>query len=199
MRDIRHITPRYVFDRIRLLGEEYKHPDWPWLTKDAVEILEKVLKEEDRGLEFGSGRSTLWLAKRVGKIISTEDNEEWFNKVQKNIRDSGLKNVEVYFRQAEKYTESLDESGDESLDFVLVDGFARDICTQKSFNKLKSGGILIIDNINRYIPNQSRAPGSIRTEFESPAWEKLFKETLMHWKMIWTTNGVTDTLIAIKP
>jgi hypothetical protein len=46
------------------------HPDVPWLTRQAVEILEDWLKPGYVGLEWGSGRSTLWFARRVSHLTS---------------------------------------------------------------------------------------------------------------------------------
>jgi hypothetical protein len=39
----RHLTPRYVFDRVRVLAHERRHPEAPWLTAAAVAFLERWL------------------------------------------------------------------------------------------------------------------------------------------------------------
>jgi putative heme iron utilization protein len=52
--------------------DEFLHPNWPWLTKEAILLLERLLRPDDIGLEFGSGRSTIWFAERVEKLISIE-------------------------------------------------------------------------------------------------------------------------------
>jgi len=81
MRTIKHWTPRYVYDRLAVLIDERKNPDHPWLTADMVRILETWLKPTDVGLEFGSGRSTIWFANRLKKLTSVEHNKEWYRKV----------------------------------------------------------------------------------------------------------------------
>src|SRR6478609_8379982 len=56
--------------------------DVPWWTYDAIDVVDGWLKaravEVDRPLrvfEYGSGASTLWLARRVGEIHSVEHHE----------------------------------------------------------------------------------------------------------------------------
>ena len=46
----------------------------------------------------------------------------------------------------EKYTNSLSDFKDFYFDFGLIDGHHRLECVEKSLNKVKNGGILIIDN-----------------------------------------------------
>src|SRR3989304_760534 len=193
---IEHWTPHYIFNRINLFFTEKMNPDWPWLTKDAVKILNQLLKKDDVGLEFGSGRSTVWLAKKVKKIISIEDDKNWFKKIQKDLNDKNLNNVDYKFKSPKEYT--FDGIEDESIDFVLVDGQFRDLCVEKSISKIKKGGLIIIDNINRYVPNISHSPGSIRDTFASDIWQDIFLNKIKNWRCVWTTNGVTDTLILFK-
>jgi len=93
---------------------------------------------------------------------------------------------------------------DLSLDFVLVDGACRDYCAYASISKIRSGGILVIDNINWYIPRpssvESVSPSSLKhdDDFETETWSKVW-EQIHDWRFIWTTNGVTDTALFQKP
>jgi hypothetical protein len=59
-----HRTPRYVYHRTRQLFYERAHPADPWLTPAAIGLLSTLLRPADTGVEFGSGRSTLWFAAR---------------------------------------------------------------------------------------------------------------------------------------
>src|SRR6185295_16083792 len=59
VRTIRHWTPRYVYDRTSDLLYAHRHPGLPWITRQATDLLAGLLRPSDRGLEFGSGRSTL--------------------------------------------------------------------------------------------------------------------------------------------
>ena len=73
-RSFRHWTFRYLIDRTELLLYERRHPDLPWLTREAVDFLASWLQPSDHGLEWGSGRSTVWLAQRVSRLVSIEHN-----------------------------------------------------------------------------------------------------------------------------
>lgn len=193
-----HWTPRYIYNRVRLLIDERLHPDWPWLTKEAVLLLDQLLKKDDLGLEFGSGRSTVWFAKRVKELISIEHDEKWFNWVLKRLKEEKLNNVKYYLKSEADYLDIFKEIPDNSIDFVLVDGLRRDEAALLSLVKIKTEGLLIVDNINWFIPSNSYSPSSKRGDnFENDNW-RLFWAKIKDWRKIWTTNGVTDTLIVFK-
>lgn len=100
-----------------------------------------------------------------------------------------------------RYVRIIDEVSDESLDFVLVDGLARSWCALAAIPKLRPGGLLVIDNANWYLPGPypSRSPNS-RNEL-GPAGPEWFEVSyaLARWRCIWTSNGVTDTAMWVKP
>lgn len=208
MRSFRHLTPRYVRDRLTLMAYERANPDQPWLTRTMVEILDTLLLPDDVGLEFGSGRSTRWFARRVGHLTSVEHNRDWYVRVEKQLESIG-KAVD-YRLHEDGATESQDSAyvkvarsiSPSSLDFVLVDGMARDHCAHASLDKLKPGGMLIIDNVNWYLPRESKthSPNSRDLEdgYASSVWQQIGDE-IQGWRSIWTTNGVTDTALWIKP
>ncbi len=43
------------------------------------------VRPEDVGLEWGSGRSTVWFAKRVAEITSVEHDPKWASIVRKRL------------------------------------------------------------------------------------------------------------------
>ena len=67
---IEHLTPRYVKNKLKVIADEKWHPDNPWLTNDAVELPDRLLMPSDVGVEFGSGGSTVWFAKRLRHLTS---------------------------------------------------------------------------------------------------------------------------------
>lgn len=210
MRTIRHWTPRYLWNRARQRLYSRRFPENPWLTSDAVEILNTMLKPVDVGLEWGAGRSTLWLASRLSHLISIEDNPQWYSFVCSSLAAKGQRNVIVKLCEASsapedsnkynQYWRIVEEFGPCSLDVVLVDGKYRDICATSVLDKLSHGGLMVIDNCNRYLPSASRSPNSRRLH-DGPATEqwKLFAESVASWRYIWTSNGVWDTGVWIKP
>ena len=207
-RPYRHLTPRYVMDRLGVMHQERRKPDAPWLTAASVEILESWLRVSDVGLEWGSGRSTLWFAKRTSLLHSVEHDVGWGQRVSAQL--DGEPSLRVKYHLAEDGTSGRPDSAyvgvvrlldDESVDYCLVDGVSRDHCANAALDKLKPGGLLIVDNANWYIPRShpSRAPGSrsLLDGFASAEWA-LFAQRVGGWRCIWTTNGVTDTAIWVR-
>lgn len=209
MRSFRHWTPRYVWDRLNVMKVERQNPDAPWLTASAISILSTWLKSSDIGFEWGSGRSTVWFAKRVARVISVEHDLEWARSVPDMLKRTQVEGRVAYRTVSESadengnfaYVDVIKEAPDLSLDFCLVDGMLRDRCALACLDKLKSGGLLIIDNVNWYLPREpvTSSPGS-RTLLNGPAselWDD-FQRHVAQWRHIWTTNGVTDTAFWIK-
>lgn len=203
----RHWTVRYICDRLREWIFQKRNPDAPWLTPAAVQLLRILLAPEHRGLEFGSGRSTSWLAARCGSLISVEDNPVWYEQVQRRLSEQGLHNVDYRFaagageQLAENYRTLLQGLPDHHFDFVLVDSeYHRDVLVNLVVPKLKPGGFLVVDNINWFLPSGSRSPHS-RTEADGPAgslWSA-FARSVQDWRCTWTSSGVTDTAFFFKP
>ena len=196
-RTFRHWTPTYVVDPLRAFGNQRRHPEWPWLTADMVRILQTWLRPSDRGLEWGSGRSTIWFAQRVASVFSLEHDDAWGKWVRATLSQHGLHNVEHHLIVSQ---EQYVTAGHGEFDFILVDGMdgTRDLCALRAVSLLRPGGALIVDNCNWFLPSNSRSPNSVR---QSPATEKWaeFLAKVAAWRMIWTSNGVTDTALWIKP
>ena len=200
-RKVFHWTPRYLLDRGRLMLYERTHPNSPWLTPTAVKILDQRLKPQHRGLEWGSGRSTLWFAQRVSALVSVEHNPYWHQWVASLLTKRTLSNVDLrMYPEEPAYLAAAEALPPESMDFCLVDGFARDRCALNAVRVLKPGGLLILDNSNWYLPSRSRSPNS-RTDEQGPSSEiwRQFLERVRGWPCTWTSNGVTDTTLWTKP
>ncbi|MFQ5776820.1 MAG: O-methyltransferase [Terriglobia bacterium] len=201
MRRVKHWTPRYLVNRLRLMAYERRHPDVPWLTQEMVALLGSWLRSEDHALEWGAGRSTLWLARRVGRLTSVEHNLSYHRRLKARLEAEGQHNVELRFCEREdEYVAVATQLPPESLDLVLVDGVARDLCALAALPRLKPGGILVLDNSNRYLPSGSCAPASRRPP-QGPASETwgLFASRVQQWRCLWTSNGVFDTALWVKP
>ena len=158
----------------------------PWLVYDAVKWLKKNLNKSMDGYEWGSGRSTLFFAERIKKLISIEHDKKWYVTVNKWLMDRKLNNIELNFIPPQKnstntspdYYNHILKYEDENFDFVLVDGRMRVRCMINAMNKVKPGGFLIYDDSHR---NKEIFP------------------ILDGWKIINFTNGLTQTSIFVKP
>jgi predicted O-methyltransferase YrrM len=204
-----HWTPRYIIDRLRLMWFEKRHPSDPWFTQSAIAVLDCLLKRTDQGLEFGSGRSTIWFARRVSKLTSVETNPVWHEKVSAELRSLKMshvrcllipEDVEEALGRESAYIQVFRQFEKAGLDFVLVDGSYRADCAVTCADYLRPGGFMILDNANWYLPSSSVAPNS-RSPEQGPVSERWaeFLELVSDWRYIWTGNGVTDTAIYFKP
>ena len=206
-RSFKHWSLAYLLNRLRERLYRRLHPDLPWLSPEAVRILSENLRSSDVGLEFGSGRSTIWFAQRVGFLTSVEHNPEWHRRVSIQARRLGLTNLTCLLVPGEDkaatdpiYARTAERFADGSLDFILVDGIFRDACAIASLGKLRSGGLFILDDAHRYLPSESKSPyaRSLEEGPASPAWERFYAAVRL-WHCQWTSNGVSDTVIFYKP
>ena len=204
-----HWTPKYIVNRLNEVLYHKRYPDHPWLTKSANCILTSYLKKSDIALEFGSGRSTLWFAARIGFLTSVEHDPLWYKRNSLNLKKRNLSNVNCILIEKNdqyndgwesKYVQVAESFSNESLDLVIVDGIYRCACAMTAIDKLRTGGMLIIDNVNWFLPSKSISPNS-RSFSQgplTPEWGD-FLNKVKEWRCIWTTSGVTDTALFLKP
>ena len=57
----------------------------PWFTYPAIEYLNQLDLSHMRVLEFGSGFSTLYWAKRTKHVTSVEDSKSWYERMKKEM------------------------------------------------------------------------------------------------------------------
>lgn len=205
-RPVSHLTPRYLLDRFRLSLSQRRAPDSPWLTAEAIAVLNTALHRNDNGLEHGSGASTIWLARRTNHLISIENSLEWHKRVNDDLEREGLKNVDCRYIPAnedlqddpyrEPYVEADPTISPASLDYVVIDAWYRDECALRAVELLKPGGILVLDNANWFLPHATRSPFSVAAP-ASALWSD-FAVLVADWRLIWASNGVWDTALWFK-
>ena len=207
-----HWSRRYIRSRTLVGLDQLLHPRAPWLVRGARRWLESELRSSFVGIEWGSGRSTRWLARRVKRVVSIETNPNWYQRVTHRLQQSRLNNVDyvlvpipyqegfpgekcvVANRQA--YGEAYGAIPDGTLDFAFVDGCHRALCVGLAIDLLKPGGILVLDNSNRFLPTDSRVPERYATPRDDD-WLRL-SESLRQWRKLVFADGVTETSVWIK-
>jgi predicted O-methyltransferase YrrM len=120
-------------------------PELPWLGFRAIRFLDELIEKDWKILEFGSGMSTLWFAKRCSLVVSIESDKVWYEKIEAILREMEFKNVDYLYRVGDQY-HSLHEYRDSFFDLVLVDGFERDKTMRTAIEKVKHGGYIYLDN-----------------------------------------------------
>lgn len=208
VRSLRHWTPRYAVDRVRWEVYDRRHQDEPWLSPAANALLSTLLLPSDHGLEWGSGRSTVWLARRIGHLTSMEDVPRWHARVSVQLRSSNIENVAYHLtpRPSEDdgawssdYVGVASSFPDQSLGFALVDGSAREYCAASVIPKIAPGGILVLDDTNGYFDYPSRSPASRAGLGPKNIVWKQVADTLAEWRMLRTSSGLKDTELYVRP
>ena len=133
-------------------------PILPWISYRAMQKINKILTPDSVLMEFGSGMSTVWYSQRCKKVVSIEDNEQWYTKIDKEFKRRKINNVDYNLLMNENYYQ-LDEFADASFDFIVVDGSERGKCVASALKKLKPKGYVYLDNSDKY-PNEEE--GDIR-------------------------------------
>ncbi len=172
-------------------------PTEPWITREAVEFLRKYLTKEMNVVEFGSGSSTRWIAERVKRLVSIENDKQWYEEVKKDISDLTnvhyiLVEVDEYSTDDEKkkYTNILNtygaplSSSREFFDLILVEGRLRSKTIIATSEKVINGGILMLDNAERY-HNAQGIP------WYGPGIDHMRS---LKWKETTTSNGIIQTM-----
>ena len=117
----------------------------PWCTYPFISFIEARLKKEFTVLEFGSGNSTMWYAKKVAHIKCVEHHKEWYNKVKRQMTG----NIEIVFQELEYNGAYSKEAKDVKYDIIIIDGRDRVNCLNNSVDALKEGGVFVFDNSER--------------------------------------------------
>ena len=149
----------------------------PWMNFRVIEWLESSLRSEMHVFEYGSGGSTLFLAERVAQVVSIEHDEGFYAFMAKQLQHEGMSNCTYTLSTPEPmesggvppygctgftsewpahgtmnfeaYVKTIDAYPDRSFDLVTVDGRARPSCVLRALPKIKDGGWLLVDNMER--------------------------------------------------
>ncbi|MFH1497040.1 MAG: hypothetical protein ABII82_04360 [Verrucomicrobiota bacterium] len=141
----------------------------PWMNAKAVRELSKLSGHGIRVFEYGSGSSTLYFLSRGCHTFSIEHDSDWHAKVAAMVNASAARTLllvppetrtalnSAFASQKkefgglafERYVKSIDAHPDGYFDMVLVDGRARAACARQAWPKIKPGGYLVYDNLER--------------------------------------------------
>lgn len=133
-------------------------PRRPMISYRATRVIAGRLTPESVVVEFGSGMSTLWFARRCRSLLSIEDDSYWHALVERRLRSDGASHVRYELRSAATYSQ-VHDLPDASVDFVLVDGSQRARCITAILPKIRAGGALYLDNSDK---DMTRPDGDLR-------------------------------------
>jgi hypothetical protein len=185
----------------------------PWYNFSCVAFLERHLRPGMSVFEYGSGASTVYFSKLGLEGTSIEHDPAWATRIQDLLRQAGSHWQVIYvLADAEpvsgpsdpsdvrachsamapfsrtsfrSYVHAIDAFATGSLDLITVDGRSRPSCLMASLSKLKSGGMLLLDDSERerYGKAMAQVPSSWkRLDFFGPKAAKSFARTTIWWK-----------------
>lgn len=144
--------------------------DVPWWTFASTDVVEDFLRRRPRAraLEWGSGASTVWLARRCGSVVSIEHDADWARSMRRVLPrnaelrvvppvDAGTRLTRDVVPSAKRGFEGLDfadyvaevDHVTGEFDLVVVDGRAREACLARAVGRLAPGGMVVVDNVER--------------------------------------------------
>lgn len=150
--------------------------DVPWWTFKSADRVSAFLagRPDARVLEWGSGASTLWLARRAGEVTAIEHDPGW----AADVESLAPAHVTVLVELPEpssapavpsakpgfdgldfsRYVARIDDVGG-PFDLIVIDGRAREACLEKALAHLAPGGLIVFDNVDRqrYLDAMARA------------------------------------------
>ena len=174
--------------------------DVPWWSYTAIESVSTFLAKLPNAhvFEYGSGASTIWLAKRAQHVTSIEHDADWFEIIldrSKTFPNIDLKLIKPddkynnnYGSQKAtgqsflKYVTEIENVGG-LFDLIVIDGRSRVSCLQHALRHITPGGMIVFDNSDRkeYKDHISAANGQIHTyRGRAPALPYLNQTTVIY-------------------
>jgi predicted O-methyltransferase YrrM len=144
--------------------------DAPWWTLSAIDAVERWLAARNgnvRAFEYGSGASTVWLARRCREVVTVEHDAGFAKYVapllaRDNIRMKvfeparGIASPKTRSGRAgfadcdfTEYVDAIADGGDR-YDLVVIDGRARVACLERAREFLAPNALVVFDNSSRH-------------------------------------------------
>jgi hypothetical protein len=135
------------------LGRRGLTPERPWIVPAAIGWLRRRIRRSWTVLELGAGRSTPWLAKRAGSVLSLEDDPYWHEVTAERLREERLE-VDLRLRPVEEFPREVAALEDGSFDLVVVDFLeapevSRIDALRPAREKVRPGRHLLLDDSDR--------------------------------------------------
>lgn len=135
----------------------------PWWPRRAIAEVARRLPNGATVFEYGGGGSTLWLEDRGARVTTVEHDREWHDVLRTRVAATttllfrppaptgtlASDSAEGFF---DEYVASV---GEGPYDLVIVDGRCRVACVEAAYERVKPGGLLLLDDSDR--PKYARA------------------------------------------
>lgn len=119
----------------------------PWMNYNVIALLEARLRPEMALFEFGSGFSTLFYARLVGRVVSVEHNQAWFGRVSEMVGPN-VRLIHQPLDSSGNYPRQANLTG-ETYDVIIIDGRERVACAKNAWEALTPVGVILFDDTTR--------------------------------------------------
>jgi hypothetical protein len=170
--DLRHVRSWLRSLRFRESTVTLRVPLLPYCV---MEFLEARLQRNAVVFEYGGGGSTLWFVQRVSRVITVEHDHSWYQRLMCELRNYHVTNCTLLYEpideenpvrsigsvpginygsaeitgSLESYVRVIDRFPADSFDLVVVDGRSRPACLIHAIQRVKPGGLLLLDDADR--------------------------------------------------
>lgn len=122
----------------------------PWLPFRLIDELTERVGPGSRVFEYGGGGSTLWFLDRGAEVVTVEHDPAWAG----TLRTMAESDRWTFLQRPdsdhfESYVAAITAFPDEHFDVVVVDGRERARCVGAARDKVRAGGLLIVDDADR--------------------------------------------------
>lgn len=175
----------------------------PWWAEGVWKFVSNRLDKNKTVFEWGSGSSTLCLSNVAMRVVSVENDVEWFKKIKLKVPNNvelkfisdlgpsdndpgdpyGYTSASLLFGNKDftDYVKLIDDYG--KFDLIVVDGRSRPSCIAHAISKIINDGMLLVDDPWRdhYKRGIDLIPKNwIRHDFKS----------IEHMTSVWVSRGM---------
>lgn len=122
----------------------------PWLPFRLIDELADVVGPGARVFEFGGGGSTLWFLDRGCEVVTVEHVPAWSERLAGLVISDRW---ELLDRGADDgydaYVAAIADYPEDFFDVVVVDGRERVRCAYAAMPRVRPGGWLVVDDVDR--------------------------------------------------
>lgn len=117
----------------------------PWMTFPVLRYLEHLDLGGCDVLEWGSGNSTVYWARRSRSVVSIEHSPAWHTSISERMDAERV--TCILASEGPGYVEAPQGR---DYDLVVIDGVNRDDCAVAAPPLLRPGGMILLDDSDRY-------------------------------------------------